>query len=105
MRIVSIDNESIIKEVDAKQELSAENLLHYLSLRSEDIRSLQDELHVLGLSSLASSESHIHSQILAILQVLGQQNAADNRAKCDYIQGKKLLRNDACNYSGQNPIL
>ncbi|MBK7849854.1 MAG: pyruvate kinase [Bacteroidetes bacterium] len=91
MRIVSIDNESIIKEVDAKQELSAENLLHYLSLRSEDIRSLQDELHVLGLSSLASSESHIHSQILAILQVLGQQNAADNRAKCDYIQGKKII--------------
>ena len=40
--------------------LSAQNLIHYLTLRNIDIRLLQNELHNLGLSSLSSSESHIH---------------------------------------------
>ena len=49
------------------------NLLHYLALRSMDIRDLQDQLHAFGLSSLASSESHIRGQLLSILQRLGKQ--------------------------------
>jgi pyruvate kinase len=49
------------------------NLLHYLALRSLDIRELQDSLHAFGLSSLASSESHIRGQLLAIFQRLGVQ--------------------------------
>lgn len=91
MRIVSEENNSILKTVDDKQEMSAENLLHYLTLRSEDIRSLQDELHILGLSSLASSESHIQSQIQAILQILGRQISPGEFPRCDYILGKKII--------------
>lgn len=46
--------------------LSAQNLIHYLTLRNIDIRLLQNELHNLGLSSLSSSESHILRQVQEI---------------------------------------
>lgn len=91
MQLVCSRNEEIISSVHRNQQLSAENLLHYLILRSEDIRSLQDELHVLGLSSLASSESHILSQVQAILQLLGKEISAENSSACNYFTGKELL--------------
>ena len=47
-----------IEHLHPEQKMSSINLIQYLTLRSEDVRSLQDQLHVLGLSSLASSESH-----------------------------------------------
>ena len=57
----------VLSKVHSSQFKSACNLLHYLALRNNDIRGLQDKLHEYGLSSLASSESHIRSQLLAIL--------------------------------------
>lgn len=54
---------------------SATNLLHYLALRSRDIRGLQERLHEQGLSSLTNSESHIRSQLLAVLRQLGAEPA------------------------------
>ena len=50
--------------------LSAQNLIHYLTLRNIDIRPLQNELHNLGLSSLSSSESHILRQVQEIKKSL-----------------------------------
>ncbi|AHM62047.1 pyruvate kinase [Flammeovirgaceae bacterium 311] len=38
---------------------SVRNLLHYLALRNTDIRSIQEQLSTLGLSSLGRSESHV----------------------------------------------
>jgi pyruvate kinase len=70
LRTVS-DHQDLVNELHPHQQMAGRNLLHYLTLRSEDIRSLQDELHIFGLSSLASSESHVHSQLQAILQRLG----------------------------------
>ena len=49
---------------------SADNLLHYLALRHHDIRLLQEELAVLGLSSLGRTESHVMSTLNAVLNVL-----------------------------------
>jgi pyruvate kinase len=54
--------------VHPSQLASALNLLEYLSLRSTDIQRLQDGLHERGLSSLANSESHIRSQVAAVLK-------------------------------------
>jgi pyruvate kinase len=62
----------MLQGLDKSQRLSCSNLLSYLVLRSEDIRDLQNRLHLLGLSSLASSESHIYSQMNAILERLGK---------------------------------
>src|SRR5688500_8792559 len=62
-----------MKHLHEEQKISAINLIQYLVLRSEDIRALQDELHVFGLSSLTSSESHILRQVQTILQRLGKE--------------------------------
>lgn len=61
----------LVEKVHPANRSNAINLLHYLALRSLDIRELQDTLHASGLSSLASSESHIRGQLLAILQRVG----------------------------------
>ncbi len=49
---------------------SAENLVHYMALRRHDVRLLQEELAVLGLSSLGRSEAHVMSTLDAVLSVL-----------------------------------
>lgn len=45
---------------------SAENLLHYLALRSADLRDLQTELSRHGLSSLGRAEAHVEDSLLAV---------------------------------------
>ncbi len=49
---------------------SAINLIHYLALRHHDIRTLQDELAALGLSSLGRTEAHVMSTLNAVLIAL-----------------------------------
>ena len=46
---------------------SAINLIHYLALRHQDIRTLQDELAALGLSSLGRTEAHVMSTLNSVL--------------------------------------
>ena len=72
------------KNIHPLQQLAAQNMIHYLTLRNEDIRELQDALHIHGLSSLASSESHIHRQLQAILTRLGVQYMPDETDTCTY---------------------
>ena len=72
----------------------AMNLLHYLVLRNLDIRELQDRLHAAGLSSLASSESHIRGQLLSIIQRLGKGNKLPEKV-FSYESSKKSLENKA----------
>lgn len=45
---------------------SAQNLLHYLSLRKHDIRNLQENLSQLGLSSLGRAEGHVLASLQAV---------------------------------------
>ena len=71
MKVVA-DHQKMIEQINPEQKSSCINLLSYLALRSEDIRELQNRLHGFGLSSLASSESHISSQMNAILERLGK---------------------------------
>lgn len=60
-------SKEILLKVPPERRQSAENLLHYLALRSEDIRPLQDRLARLGLSSLGRVESHVLATINAVL--------------------------------------
>ena len=80
-----------LKKIHTKQLDAAKNLLHYLVLRKEDVRELQDALHIAGLSSLASSESHIHSQLQSILMRLGKNYSPDELDNCDYLFSKKEI--------------
>lgn len=45
---------------------SASNLLHYVALRQSDIRNLQQDLALLGLSRLGRTEAHVLSSLDAI---------------------------------------
>jgi len=49
---------------------SAQNLIHYLALRSFEVDILEKELQFLGFSSLANSESHIMRDILNLKQLI-----------------------------------
>jgi len=49
---------------------SARNLVHYLALRHEDIRNLQEDLASLGLSSLGRAERNVLPSIRMVRQAL-----------------------------------
>jgi pyruvate kinase len=49
---------------------SARNLIHYLALRSHDLRALQQSLAELGLSSLGRCEGHVLESIEQLSRVL-----------------------------------
>lgn len=56
----------VIEQVHPKFQKSAQNLLHYLSLRKHDIRALQDSLSQMGLSSLGRAEGHVLASLRAV---------------------------------------
>ncbi len=83
--INEVDKRSVmLSDVHPSQLMAAKNLLHYLTLRKEDIRDLQNGLHSLGLSSLASAESHIRSQLQAINQRLGKRYKPEDIETCSF---------------------
>lgn len=51
---------------------SAFNLAHYLALRSQDLRQLQDQLAALGLSSLGRGEAHILDNLNRVIEILSR---------------------------------
>ena len=81
----------LFKNLNPQQHLAAQNLIHYLTLRNEDIRELQDLLHIHGLSSLASSESHIHRQLQSILQRVGKEYAPKELDSCTYEYNREQI--------------
>lgn len=84
---------NLIESVHPSNTTSVTNLIHYLTMRSHDIRMMQDRLHILGLSSLASSESHTLSQVNSVLSWLGEKK--DNDVLCDYSFASKLKLENA----------
>ncbi len=83
---------------------SARNLAQYLALRSEDIRPLQDDLHNCGLSSLASSESHVLCQIHQIRKRLGDTIPAEQQAAVNSPQSRALLQRNAERLFGEKAL-
>src|SRR5215468_2759693 len=59
-----------LRDVHPSFRHSARNLVHYLALRRHDIRALQEQLAMLGLSSLGRTESHVLAGIDAVLRIL-----------------------------------
>jgi pyruvate kinase len=92
--------ERVLKGVDPSQQGSARNLLHYLALRSVDIRNLQDSLHMLGLSSLASSESHVRWQMNAVLQRIGEETPEVSGELDDYFSALRKRKERAAELFG-----
>jgi pyruvate kinase len=59
-----------LQDLPVDRRRSAENLLHYLALRSRDLRPLQDRLTRLGLSSLGRAEPQVMATVDAVLRNL-----------------------------------
>ena len=49
---------------------SASNLLHYVALRRQDMRGLQEKLSAMGISSLGHPESHVLYNLNAVITIL-----------------------------------
>lgn len=91
----------LLEKVHPANRKSAVNLLHYLALRSLDIRDLQDALHEFGLSSMASSESHIRGQLLAILNRMGNKDIHHPEQVFDYQKSKEFFAERATSLFGK----
>ena len=70
----------------------ATNLVHYLGLRRHDLRSLQEMLSAVGLSSLGRMESHVLTQIHAIINLL---NCALGNSKAENILFSSVVNSSA----------
>ncbi|WP_035356130.1 pyruvate kinase [Edaphobacter aggregans] len=76
---------------------SARNLVHYLALRQLDLRPLQSQLALLGLSSLGRAESHVLSTVLTVHRALNALLGASGPVPCpedppiEFEEGIQLL--------------
>ncbi len=76
---------------------SARNLLHYLAVRQNDVRELQERLSSLGLSSLGRAESHVMASVLSVLTALyhlrgsGYNAISHGTPPVTYRDGQQLL--------------
>ncbi len=97
-------------KIHPSYELSARNLLHYLALRSRDLRALQTQLSHLGLSSLGRCEAHAMASIDALANIVARLSgdgalASAPRSKCVGIgQGDRILERHADALLGQSRV-
>lgn len=82
---------------------SGTNLLHYLILRSKEIREIQEYLHQVGLSSLTNSESHTLSQVRNVLTWLNVNHPVSSGG-CDFASASWLRQVNAERLLGVFPV-
>lgn len=70
-------DQALLARVHPQNHDSAANLLHYLALRSNDLRPLQSELSRWGLSSLGRCEAHVLPTIDLVRAAAGAMLGAD----------------------------
>lgn len=95
---------SLLENVEPDQKASAINLIHYIALRKNDLRPLQDKLHNLGLSSLSSSESHTLFQLRAVKQWLSGTPYYGSPDDIDASMARALMQRQAMRLFGQRTI-
>ncbi|MBS1502504.1 MAG: pyruvate kinase [Bacteroidetes bacterium] len=91
--------EELLHALGASRRKSAVNLIDYMALRSFNIEPVQEELHRSGLSSLASSESHIKFQLLQVMRWLGHEGP--ETSEVNYDRGTKLLNDNITTLLGE----
>ena len=96
------------RQVHEKHKESARNFLHYLALRQQDIRSLQQKLAGCGLSSLGRAESHVLDNLDAVLRVLHLLAGSELLVSAgepgdDLLVGKGTLEGNTLDLLGPKP--
>jgi pyruvate kinase len=97
----------LLKEVPARHRASAANLIHYLGLRRRDARPLQKKLAAAGLSSMGRAESHVLSNLDAIITLL-QRSQGENASQAipsieTAAAGYALLETNTNDLLGKSP--
>jgi pyruvate kinase len=96
-----------LEAIEPSHRDSARNFLHYLSVRQHDIRSLQQDLASLGLSSLGVLEPHVLASLNSVMAVLEQLTGKDVAAMpvppVDFRTGPLLLRDHTRALLGPEP--
>jgi pyruvate kinase len=87
-----------LDRVHPKDQNSAENLIHYLAFRHQNIQDLQRSLGKLGLSRLGRAESHVLASVTAVRNLLNLflKSKKVNLAKATIAikEGNKLIRSN-----------
>ncbi len=102
------DNARVL-ELTPERQASAQNLLHYLALRSRDLRPLQDRLAHIGLSSIGRSEPHVLATLNAVLHNLGVLSGKEQPAACSpdvhkaFLEGTSQLEQNTISLLGEQP--
>lgn len=98
-----------LARVPESRRASARNFIHYLALRGQDLRSLQRDLTLEGLSSLGRCEAHVLASIDQLLGTLrslnGQTASRPKAAPVDHRSGPRLLARQAEVVFGRAPCL
>jgi len=82
---------------------SARNLAHYLALRRHDIRQLQSQLALLGLSSLGRTESNVLSALQSVHRVLNVLLGSESALPAPSDKRLRLAREPNCWTPTQRP--
>jgi pyruvate kinase len=89
------------------RQVSALNLQHYLALRNEDLRDLQEHLARLGLSSLGRSEGHVLATLNAVSRALSalagvpESDIPPLDGAPDFDQSRQLLHDNTASVLGE----
>jgi pyruvate kinase len=106
---VESDFATELAHTDDSYKESARNLLHYLALRHQDLRPLQEKLASLGLSSLGRSEAHVLATVDSVLGILHELTGgkfmppSGTEPKAHFAEGARLLEQHTQSLLGPPP--
>ncbi len=104
MKLAEEKYSAVLADLHPHFKLSGANLIHYLVLRSNEVRHLQEFLHQQGLSSLTNLESHTLFQVRNVLGWLqGTSRISRNNSVCDFKTAVDLQEKHAEQLLGEFP--
>lgn len=102
--------DDLIQRVQPHYRDSARNLVHYMALRSFDLRPIQEELSMMSISSLGHSEGYTLTNLKKILHLLRLVSGAsdsgiqeDFHSPLNYYRSKEQLRENTTTLFGTHP--
>ena len=97
--------EKRLKKIHPENQKSALNLIHYLALRNQDIRDLQNTLGQLGISRLGRAESHVMASIAAVKnllhKILKKEQIEGEKPQVSFKKGRKILKANTSSLLGK----
>ncbi|MCF1190756.1 pyruvate kinase [Mangrovimonas sp. AS39] len=97
----------VLKDIHPDHENSAINLIHYLTLRSFDLRELQHQLGILGMSRLARAEAHTEASLKItryyLLKLLNKSIDWPQDFKVSILDSERLLTDKTNVLFGRSP--